>query len=369
MPLRCLDPAGRDIQAFDLAEEQWRVLEAENRRARHLKMPCCSAQVVLKCSRLGTRFFAHKAVGACTIAPETEAHLRLKAMAVEVARAHGWSATTEVPGASPSGEAWRADVLAEKGDRKVAIEIQWSTETDDEILRRQQRYREAGVRGLWLLRQRSFPITRELPAAGIGGSPEGGFAALIPSDFGHQALPMREFLNAVFKRRFRFGVPIGAEATVSVRAGCLPCWSCGAETTIITGVDVAFGAQELSFTIPDLGEHAQPLESVLRRLSGDLEVGSIKPRFSKTQDRSYVSNGCFHCGALIGEFFEHDAWDEQETVLAFSIQISEQWKRAIESHCGYERTWSVCRLPACTALTSDPAAQAFPALPPDQPRR
>jgi hypothetical protein len=157
MPLRCLDPAGRSIQAFDLANEQWRAMEAENRRARHLKMPCCSAPVVLKRSRLGTRFFAHKAVGTCTTAAETEAHLILKAMAVDEARAHGWSVMTEVPGAAPSGEAWRADVLAWRGDRKIAIEIQWSSETNDEILRRQQRYRDSGVRCLWLLRQPSFP--------------------------------------------------------------------------------------------------------------------------------------------------------------------------------------------------------------------
>jgi competence protein CoiA len=344
MPLRCRDLAGRSIQAFDLADEQWRALEVENRRVRHLKMLCCSAQVTLKRSRLGTRFFAHKAVGACTAAAETEAHLRLKAMAVEEARAHGWSATTEVLGISPSGEAWRADVLAEKGDRKIAIEIQWSTATNNEILRRQERYREAEVRGLWLLRQPSFPITRELPAARIGGSPGQGFAALIPSGSAHQALPLREFLNAVFSRRFRFGVPVGAEATVSVRAGCFWCWSCGAETTLITGIDVVFGPTKLSFTVPELGEHAKPLENVRSRLPRDLKIGSIKRRFSRKQGRGYVSNGCFHCGALIGEYFEHDAWDEQETVLAFSIQISEQWKKAIESHAGYEKTWGVYSL-------------------------
>jgi hypothetical protein len=118
MPLRCLDPTGRSIRSFDLADEQWRALEVENRRARHLRMPCCSAQVTLKRSRLGTPFFAHKAVGACTTAPETEAHLQLKRMAVEAARASGWTADTEVIGTSPSGEQWKADVLAEKGDAK-----------------------------------------------------------------------------------------------------------------------------------------------------------------------------------------------------------------------------------------------------------
>lgn len=184
-------------QSFDLADEQWRALQVENKRARHLRMPCCSAEVTLKRSRLGTQFFAHKAVGACTTAPETETHLRLKRMAVEVARANGWTANTEAPGMSPSGEPWKADVLAQKGRSKVAIEVQWSSQANDEILRRQERYKESGIRCLWLLRQPRFPITRELPAACIGGSLEQGFLALIPSLCGHQEVPMREFLNAV----------------------------------------------------------------------------------------------------------------------------------------------------------------------------
>src|ERR671918_714762 len=100
MPLRCLDPTGRSIQSFDLADEQWRALQVENRRARHLRMPCCSAQVTLKRSHLGTPFFAHKSVGTCTTAAETEAHLRLKRMAVEAARANGWAAHTEKTGTS-----------------------------------------------------------------------------------------------------------------------------------------------------------------------------------------------------------------------------------------------------------------------------
>ena len=152
---------------------------------------------------------------------------------------------------------------------------------------------------------------------------------------------MREFLHAVFSRRFGFGLRLGTDAIVAIRAGFLSCWSCGADTRIVTGIDVAFGPNELSFTIPETGEHTGLLESVLSRLPGGLEIGGIRPRFSKTQGRSYVSNGCFHCDALIGEFYEHHAWDEQQTVVAFSIRVCEQWQKAIESHCGYEKTWSV----------------------------
>jgi hypothetical protein len=298
-------------------------------------------------------FFAHKAVGTCITAPETEEHLQLKRMAVEAARANGWTADTEKTGISPSGEPWTADVLAQKGKSQVAIEIQWSSQTNEELLRRQERYRESGLRGLWLLRQPGFPITRELPAVCIGGSLEQGFSALIPGHSGmsardrsrperwHQVLPLRTLLDAAFSKRLRFGVQLGTDAIVSIRTGCLWCRSCGAQTTIITFIDVAFGPNKFSFTIPELGKHAEPLHSVLSRLPDGLEIDSIKPPFNKTQRRSYVSNECFHCDALIAEHYEHDAWKEQETVFAFSIRICKQWQKAIERRCGYAKTWSV----------------------------
>jgi competence protein CoiA len=140
MPLRCLDPTGRSIQSFDLADE--------NRKARSLRMLCCGSQVILKRSHLGTQFFAHKVVGRCATAPETEAHLQLKRTVVFAARANGWEATTEVPGTSPLGEQWKADVLAQKGIHKVAVDIQWAGQTNDETMRRQERYRQSGIRGL-----------------------------------------------------------------------------------------------------------------------------------------------------------------------------------------------------------------------------
>ena len=166
-------------------------------------MPCCSAQVILKRSRLGTPFFAHKVLGGCTTVAETEEHLRLKAMTAAAARAHGWTAETEVAGSTPLGEEWKADVLARKGAHKVAVEIQWSGQTNEETMRRQKRYAEAGVRCLWLLRQRGFPVTRELPAACIEGGLEEGFFAVIRSISGEQRLSMEEFLDAVFDKRFR----------------------------------------------------------------------------------------------------------------------------------------------------------------------
>jgi hypothetical protein len=337
LPLRCFDPgANRYIHAFDLSPEDWRALEHENRRARHLRLPCCSAQVTLRRSPRGTQFFAHKALGECATAPETEAHLRLKQMAVEIARANGWEAETEVAEAT-----WRADVLAHKGSAKVAVEIQWSPQTNEETMQRQERYATSGVRGLWLLRQDGFPIDQTLPAARISGSLEEGFVALVPTGSGKQSVPMRDFLEAAFTKRLRFGVPMDFPARVSVQAGQMFCWSCGAETRIITGIDVVLGPNEYRFSVAGLGAFPDLFQFVRGRLPSDQLMGAIKRRFSKAQERSYLSNGCAHCDALIGEFYEHDACENQQEICTFSIRINERWRQALEASGGHEDGWGV----------------------------
>lgn len=345
MPLRCLDPTTNEsIHAFDLLEEEWQALRLRNRNGRHLRMPCCSSQVVLKKSRRGTQFFSHKAVDSCSTAPETEAHLRLKQMAVSAARANGWNATTEVVGATPAGEQWKADVLAWKNDAKVAVEIQWSSQTNEETLRRQQRYAESGVRCLWLLRQRGFPITRDLPAARIAGTPEAGLSAFVPKGSREQCLPIEDFLDAAFGRRLRFGFPLGVAARVSIQAAYTNCWhaSCGARTRIITCINVAFGPHEFDFSIPDFGEYPDLFKIISGRLPKGIGIGTIKHRYSGTAACLYLSNGCIRCDRIYGDHFViHSRYDE-ETILAFSVVLSERWRQIIEqTKGGYESGWVV----------------------------
>ena len=55
-----------------------------------------------------------------------------------------------------------------------------------------------------------------------------------------------------------------------------------------------------------------------------------------------MSNGCFRCDALIGEFFEHDAWYSDNAVLAsFEIAISDSWREAIMNSGGRAFGWGV----------------------------
>jgi hypothetical protein len=325
MPLRCLDATGQSIHSFDLSEDKWQALKLENRKTRHLRMPCCSSEVILRRSHLGTPYFAHKFRGSCRTSPETTEHLFLKSIVVAAARANGWTAQTEVTGTSSNGEQWRADILAETGAEKVAIEIQWSAQAEAEIVRRQQRYKASGIKGLWLLRQPHFPVTRELPAAQISGSFTEQFLAVVNEE---QTIPIREFLDAAFTKRLRFG-PV-RHASISAKASSIFCWSCGARTHIITSIDVLYRGWKTSFDIEEFGDFPELLPVITSRLPAHLEIGEIKPRFSKTQDRRYLSNGCFHCDRLQGQFFKAAAKPNQEEVVRFLIELTGMWREVVD---------------------------------------
>ena len=156
---------------------------------------------------------------------------------------------------------------------------------------------------------------------------------------------LSEFFDAVFAGRLRFSLPLGAEARALVRAGHLDCWKCGVQTRIITGIDISVGPYELPFSVPRFDQHLEVFDTVWRRMPERLGIGAITPRFSRTQARAYLSNGCAHCGALIGEFHEHEAWHDQEVVSEFAIVIDERWRAAIRDHDGYGDRWGVYAFP------------------------
>lgn len=76
------------------------------------------------------------------------------------------------------------------------------------------------------------------------------------------------------------------------------CWKCK-ETTL------AFhGAVDRGIGVTPFFYQAQVIEELnkVRKEWGLERFGCIKPRFSRTLGSAYVSQGCRHCDALIGEF-------------------------------------------------------------------
>ncbi|WP_201412928.1 competence protein CoiA family protein [Mesorhizobium sp. J8] len=300
----------------------------------------------MKVSSRGQQFFAHQPHGICTTAPETEEHLRLKGLAVEAARNAGWSVSTEVRGRSPTGEEWSADVLAENGNHRVAVEIQWSSQSVEETMRRQERYRRSGVRGLWLFRRVGFPISKALPAVFIAGDKQHGFEARIPDGTRQnkrdlddpknwrQQMPIASFLQAAFERRFRYGIEADMPATVTVQSRKLWCRWCRAPTWAIKTIEITVGPYSSQRTLLDLQDEI--VMKVVQKLPPNEPLGAVKPRFVRPLGRNRLSNGCASCDALVDDFFENQAWcSEPKTIAVFPVQLSDGWQEVIGSRDGW----------------------------------
>ena len=342
MPLRCVDEHGTTIDASTCDDEDWKALRARARAERHLRMPCCRTRAVLKTSRLGTRFFAHKAKGACTWKPETEVHRHLKKLALNAARNAGWEAQSEASGSTPDGERWIADVVAWRGREKIAVEIQWSGQTNDETLHRQQRYRRSGVKGVWLLRQPGLPISEELPATCIGGSLEEGLKILLPKREGgtahqrkddrhwSQSLEPEDFFKAVFEDRFLFGTGHVNSLTLSVVTNVFDCVRCGGRTRIVTGFKGRAGIVDLHYTL----NLARANPELARRLQGAVkgreDIGPLRERYNRIDRQSYLVNACAQCDAGIGRIFDGtERFREGEIVGEIQWQLDAEAKNML----------------------------------------
>lgn len=358
MPLRCLSLDSQEL-AFRHDAQSWSILRERNRLERHLRLPCCQAAVVLKVSRLGTRFFAHQRRGTCTTAAESPEHLLLKDIVARAAIEAGWKATTEVRGTSSVGEDWVADILCtrEGSTSRVAVEIQWTRQTLDDTAERQRRYRDSGVRALWLMRQSDVPASEEIPAFTVRFGEDTTAEVLLPSAdwppngqlhlFGRaeprwgQRIRLNAFITGALQGRLRFAPAMGRTVPASVMGAMTKCWKCGQETRLFLGIDLLLeriypGFGNVHITLAEIGKDPErgalwmaahfPVEALVGR-----GIGAVKLRYSRTMSERYLSNGCLHCDALQGCMFEHEVAFESTPLWEVFVPI--------ESWMADEREW------------------------------
>lgn len=110
---------------------------------------CCDQPAVQKTSPTGLQFFAHLH-DECTTAPESQWHRQGKDLVQDMLISAGVHCRLEVSG-DQAGARWTADVYAEHGQRKIAIELQHSYQSLWKYRERQKRYFAAGVECYWLL--------------------------------------------------------------------------------------------------------------------------------------------------------------------------------------------------------------------------
>ena len=332
MPLKCLRDS-EELFAFNItSDDEWSGLRAENAETRCLRMACCQSTVALRTSRLGTRHFAHSRRGECTTAPESVEHLLAKSTVVSGVARTSWTAKVEQGGTTPHADAWVADVLAtQTGKKSVAFEIQWSLQTEEETRVRQARYRAAGIRGLWLFRQYDFTTNKEIPAFRLRLDDESkAFQVLIPSPLysprlvsaktdehylWQQAIELSRFAEGALTGRLRFAAALNQTMPLEIRAAPTVCWNCHKNIRIVTRLSFAAGkilpgCSDVPCSIYDFDKIPEGPDLlarlVPRALLANHDIGELKLRYSNTVNSRYLSNGCIHCGALSGRFFDHE---------------------------------------------------------------
>ncbi|MET1086338.1 MAG: competence protein CoiA family protein [Arthrobacter sp.] len=146
---------GSRVDATTYRKEAWSELQESEDRKR-MVMPVCGVRAVAKTRGGTTKFFAHLRKAGCKVdhGGETPQHLAMKeALKLCIDQVPGWHAIVEHPHRSRD---WIIDVLAESDDltRKVAFEVQLSSQTPDKYFARSQRYFDSSIFPVWLVPRR-----------------------------------------------------------------------------------------------------------------------------------------------------------------------------------------------------------------------
>jgi len=363
MPLKCLLD-GSAIFAFDFEQNPWDELRRENKSRKHLALACCDAQVTLRTSKLGTRHFAHTRRGECSTVPETAEHLLAKQRIIEGVRRAGWGAYVEQAGETLNHEAWIADVIAQKGSARVALEVQWSRQENSETVRRQARYKESGVRGIWFLRQLNIPLGKAVPAFRlVFDESTSEFSVFLPTSryegwlstrtlaepqYWQEPVELSRFVEGALTGKLIFAPAFGKVLPLEVHTAPVDCWKCKKETQLVISLifraDQAFpGCANIELDIYDLEEMAGGPELLMNILPPreivKHGIGAVKPRFSKTLGGHYISNGCVHCDALQGKFFDHEVAYMAQKAFQLNCELKAEWRNETEKLGSANRWW------------------------------
>lgn len=115
--------------------------------------PECAGAVVLKKGKVVVHHFAHETGSSCTFGTgESEMHRRSKWDIFRSLESYGIECKLEHPIGSQ-----RADVYAMIGGEPVAIEVQASALTADDIARRTVGYTASGLATIWVLTRSALP--------------------------------------------------------------------------------------------------------------------------------------------------------------------------------------------------------------------
>ena len=319
VPLLALVGGQRTVSTL-LSKDEWVRLQGDVRARRQtVLMHPCGTPGMLRTSKLGTQFFAHKTGHAScdTEHPgESPLHLAAKAEILRGCADAGWDAEPE-----HRGDGWVADVLATNGTWHVAFEVQASQQVASEYARRQERYKASGVRAAWFVKHHASVLApnKDLPTFLLEETDDG-----LQVRLGRARVPLREAAALLVsgKAPFRSHVSNGDLAQVEVWiAKSDPCWKCrkhywlwrvqGETVTGRCGQTVAGPSGTNQIWDSDKAEADPQIVQLVRDALGNepVRMAKISMRYSKTAGTKYMAFSCPYCTALFGDFFLSSFWN------------------------------------------------------------
>lgn len=365
MSFKCTSD-GHELLSLDFDAEAWIDLRVRNRKARSLKMTCCGADVSLRQTKLGTQYFAHAKKGTCQVGIDPAEVLLAREIIARVARRAGWVVTFDAS-AAPNGEdGWTVDVLARRaGGKPVAFKVQWGRISLDEVARYQAAAQALGIRTLWLMRQRSIPVSNAVPAFRLNHDAGANrYSVSLPGPYYHPAFATSKnsdgpnfwgqhielglFVEGALGGKLCFAPQIGRTLPLDVCAAYTDCWRCKKTTGVV--IDLCFaasrvlqGASDVTATIYDFDGESGGVALLMSTLPAETlalhGIGPIKPRYSRTEGQPYLSNGCIHCDALMGRFFDHEIAYDAHPIFSIDVVFDERWHTHLEDREAVDKWW------------------------------
>jgi len=317
MPLRAIIDNKEIISSF-LTEEEWNELK-DRIKSNSLDVIIYQTkkQGYLRRSKKGLQHFVHKKGELPeNWKPESPQHLYVKNEVLLGCKDAGWDGYPEF-----KENDWEADVLALKGEQRIAFEVQWSSQTYDKTVERQNKYKRDNVRCCWLFRKPpkefrnwgdELKADKEIPLFKIFEDENKD----IKVDFYGKIFSVRNFIKILLKGKIKysFQTKVKSKQKLTINFFETSCWKCGAnqhsyflQETVKSKCDLDMYLENSMWDDDDLKYDPKIINAVndftKTREGHQIHIGQIKKRYSKTAHSSYKSFGCYKCDAIFGDWF------------------------------------------------------------------
>lgn len=228
----------------------------------------------------------------------------------EICKANGWNFEENV-----KTEKWKADVVVEYANYKVAFNIGKSPRNVEETYKAM---RDERVCGCWLLlpSKNSPYIDGNLPCFYLAETTSLNVFLGRPYAGSAPELTLSDFTTSIMEGNIRWADNMKVRY-VDVCFVEEDCWKCGTENHIYfisrmyseegiekSALDFQMEEEDITFN-PNVVKAIQAY--IANHSELNIKLGDIKQRFSKTRNESYMSFGCCKCDAIFGNYYRNEA--------------------------------------------------------------